>query len=762
MFNILKSTKEIPKKFKIFFIERKNLEIRIKKLRSEYSKLGWNVLTLGNKLGFISIDKKNENLDPPLLKNCLKDNSSFKEDLYIWNENLENQNQFSHLLFSSLIYNIFKPQNQNDFSLANKIGLRFKRDILKNEPVYSTRNYKVYEGVQFIPSLIKKKEKLFISFICRRIIRVKGRVRGSPREIQSISQLRSDSYFNKLGDLLNQLIGNDIICTFGDFSIQLRNKLISLNLRKIRNLEKPLELPDEIIKEYKEETVYDEELEEEIYNEYSEHDVKLLENELMEYILPVIPLKIYFGILNEPPLWVGRDVKESRKTTHYLLNQFGPYSTPDRKVIFIPLYPKNQSNIKDKIRKISEFIISGSGSGKYDFPGLINGFNLQVNLTSPKNFPLNLSKQDFERRILEILEEVEREFPNLPKIFKLDKAFTPFFLIGFKESNKAGWGEFTPIYQYFKENLVGLGFPSQMITNFNAFFGNYKSFPLWSVSSAIFSKIGGIPWVVEANYTKNNIPIDYIIGFRFARQKSKNQNNYILGVATIFSGNGKYLGFKTKSIPIDDVDENYKFIFKSHGYTRRYEGLKIPAKQVKSLFYDATRLVDKSEFHQKKSGAVVVHRLGSVSSEEADAFLNSFKTSIFTAGSLVSMSEHPLRWKLKDKTVNRGTWINLDKRSGILFPQGLTSYYQGSYYKPYSPKSIPRAFKISIIRDHEVYEYPHDAGYDIMSLSRMNWRHTTFIPSNYPISLQYALIIANYYKNNIIPSGDLVETPWFL
>ena len=66
------------------------------------------------------------------------------------------------------------------------------------------------------------------------------------------------------------------------------------------------------------------------------------------------------------------------------------------------------------------------------------------------------------------------------------------------------------------------------------------------------------------------------------------------------------------------------------------------------------------------------------------------------------------------------------------------------------------------MRDNGVYENPHAAGYDVMALSRMNWRHTTFIPSNYPISLQYSLIIAQYFKNNIIPSGDLNETAWFL
>ncbi len=274
--------------------------------------------------------------------------------------------------------------------------------------------------------------------------------------------------------------------------------------------------------------------------------------------------------------------------------------------------------------------------------------------------------------------------------------------------------------------------------------------------------MGGIPWQIEANYAKNGTSIDAVIGFRFARQRDSEKNQFVLGIATIFSGNGKYLGFKTKFIPIDNIGENYKFILKSHGFTRMYEGLKIPSEDIKDLFSDAEKLIDKTGFHQKNPGAVVVHRLGSVSSEEADAFLECFNTSKYSAGALISISEHPLKWKFNEEAVNRGTWMNLNEKSGLLYPQGLASYYQGSYSKLFNPKSIPKAFKITIMRDNGVYSKPYDAGYDIMALSRMNWRHTTFIPSNYPITLQYALIIAQYSKNNIIPMGDLNETPWFL
>ena len=762
MFNIIKSNKEISRQIKIYSTDRENLNTRLKLIRRIYFDNGWNVLTLGKKLGFLSIDEKNKNNPPSLVENCLNKDSDFVEDIFTWRENEESQNQFIHAIFSSLKYAILNSNKSSTFVSANEVGLRFKRDFLKEEPIFSTNNYEVFEGIQFIPSLIKKGNRITVSFICNRIIRIKGNIKGSPRELQRLSQLNTISYFNDLSSLLSELIGNDITIIFGNVTMVLENKMELFNLKPLKDLKRIRQPKIKKIKEYIDDFIFTEELEEEIYEKVEEDDFNIIDNELIDYILPIIPSKIEYGVLNEPPLWVGGEKKVPNSTPLYLLNQYGPFQTPRTKIVFIPLFPDNQPHIKDKILKVANLIISGSGSGNFDFPGLINRFNLKINLRNPRPIPLNLSKSEFERKITDILNEEKKSIPNLPNKFKLENIINPFFLVGFEENFQPEWGKFTPYYQYFKENLTYLGYPNQMITKFWQFFGKYNSFPLWSSSTAIFSKVGGIPWQIEANYAQNGRPIDAIIGFRFARQRTNENNQFVLGIATVFSGNGKYLGFKTKSIPFDNIGENYKFILKSHGFTRMYEGLKIPSEDIKDLFSDAEKLIDKTGFHQKNPGAVVVHRLGSVSKEEADAFLECFNVSNYSAGALISISEHPLKWKFNEKAVNRGTWINLNEKSGILFPQGFANYYPGSYSKPYNPKSIPKAFKITIMRDNGVYSKPHDAGHDIIALSRMNWRHTTFIPSNYPITLQFALIIAQYSKNNIIPMGDLNETPWFL
>ena len=235
-----------------------------------------------------------------------------------------------------------------------------------------------------------------------------------------------------------------------------------------------------------------------------------------------------------------------------------------------------------------------------------------------------------------------------------------------------------------------------------------------------------------------------------------------MGIATIFTGNGRYLGFKVGTVNIDDTIDNYNFFFRNHGYTRRYEGLKIHAEDVKTLFNDAVSHIENNILFQDEPGGVIVHRLGSISNEEADSFLECFQLSNFSAGALVSMSEFPLRWKFNNQTVVRGTWININENSGLLFPQGRTTYFQGIKNKNYYPSSVPKSFKVNILRDNGIYNKPYEAAADIMALSRMNWRHVTYIPSIYPISLEYSLIIAQNLKNNIIPTGDLIKLPWFL
>ena len=764
MFNVISSKEPLPSSIDIFTIERKNLVIRLRELRKIYYELGWNIVTVKNSIGFMAIDKINKEKEPPLLEKCWKEESDIKKSMFYLFDSLDSQNQLSHSFFTTLQYNSLKNLEGDKIVIAKDLNLHFKRDLLFKKPVLETPYYKVYEGLQFIPSLKKEDNDLYPLFIVKRVIRVKGQIKGSPRQLQNLSKLKTEAYFNRLNFLLDVFVGNELECNMGNYVFKIKGITEDFETEFFEISEEELENTSKQIEEYEEDDLFLEEIEEE-YEEEEENrkNEEILEDEIINYIFPKIPKRLEYSKIKSPALWVGRNEKKSNTTTMHLLNKFGPLESLQFKIVFIPLYPENQRNIKEKLEKVCNLIINGSGIGNFDFPGLKRRFGLKISLGSSKSFPVDLNRENFRRCIQSILLELRNEIPNLPLSFSLNSEIVPIFIVGFRENTYREWGKYTPQYQYFKENLVGLGFPSQMITNFDRFLvGDWISFPLWSIATSIFAKIGGIPWHVDAGLIKNKKAIDAIIGYRFARSFSDEKNAFILGIATVFTGNGRYIGYKVDTVNVDDTFDNYNFFFRSHGYTRRYEGLKIPAENVKNLFNDTIRTVENNALYQDEPGGVIIHRLGSISNEEADSFLECFQLSNFSAGALVSMSEFPLRWKNNNQTVVRGTWINLNKNSGLLFPQGITTYFQGTKNKKYNPSSVPKTFKVTIHRDNGVYNNPYEAADDIMALTRMNWRHTTYIPSIYPTSLEYSLIIAHNLKNNIIPTGDLKKLPWFL
>ena len=763
MFNVISSKEPLPNSIEIFTIERKKLDIRLGKLRKTYFELGWNIVIIKDKIGLMAIDKENIDEEPPLLEECWKEESEIMKSMFYLFDSLDSQNQLSHSFFTTLKYNSLKNLGEDKFVIAKDLNLHFKRDLLLKKPVLDTKYYKVYKGLQFVPSLKKENKDLYPLFIVKRVIRVKGQIRGSPRQLQNLSNLNTEVYFNQLNSLLKEFIGNELECNLGNYVFKIKGYTEEFETEFFEISKEDLEMVSEEVEEYNEDDLFLEEIEEEYEDDDELENEEILEEEIIEYVFPRIPKRLEYAIIKSPPLWVGRNEKKSDTTTMHLLNQFGPLESPQYKIVFIPLYPENQRNIKEKLEKVCNLIINGSGTGRFDFPGLKRRFGLNISLGNSKSFPVDLNRENFKRNIHSILLELRNEFSNLPLSFSLSSEIVPIFIVGFREHVFREWGKYTPLYQYFKENLVCLGFPSQMITKFDKFLvGDWISFPLWSIATSIFAKIGGIPWHVDAGLTKKKKAIDAIIGYRFARSFSDEENVFILGIATIFTGNGRYLGFKVGTVNIDDTIDNYNFFFRNHGYTRRYEGLKIHAEDVKTLFNDAVSHIENNILFQDEPGGVIVHRLGSISNEEADSFLECFQLSNFSAGALVSMSEFPLRWKFNNQTVVRGTWININENSGLLFPQGRTTYFQGIKNKNFYPSSVPKSFKVNILRDNGVYNKPYEAAADIMALSRMNWRHVTYIPSIYPISLEYSLIIAQNLKNNIIPTGDLIKLPWFL
>ena len=225
MFNILKANKPLPEKIRIYTVSRDNLNTKLRILRKKYFKLGWNVLTQKEKIGFLAIDKSQAKSLPPHLEDCWNDECIFNDEFFIWNDSIENQNQFVHSLFTTLNYTLLNMLNNDKFTIATKEGLKFRRDFLKKEPILETSSYKAYVGLQFLPSLVKIKNNFFPSFIVRRVIRIKGKIWGSPLQVQNLSKLDTKRYFEELNSLLKELLGDGIECSLSSYFFQLAEKL---------------------------------------------------------------------------------------------------------------------------------------------------------------------------------------------------------------------------------------------------------------------------------------------------------------------------------------------------------------------------------------------------------------------------------------------------------------------------------------------------------------------------------------------------------
>ena len=158
---------------------------------------------------------------------------------------------------------------------------------------------------------------------------------------------------------------------------------------------------------------------------------------------------------------------------------------------------------------------------------------------------------------------------------------------------------------------------------------------------------------------------------------------------------------------------------------------------------------------------MVIHRLGNVPGDERDEFERSFLESSLNLA-LISVTDFPLYLFPDTGSIERGRFIKIDNSTGLLYTQGASQYSNGSTKKQYLPKSCPSALKIKISCDTGVYASISDAAKDIFSLTRMNWRHTAFFPSTYPVSLQYAMLVTQNLKNRIRPAGDYKDVCWFL
>ncbi len=766
MFNIIRSNESIPKSIQIFEINEKALQSGLSECRRAYLELGWNLWKEKKSIYLLNLNPDNINKPPEYIEPFFDILYPFRKKKYTWNENSFSRNVFAFAFFATLEYQT-KFRSKIQVKRPSELGLRKHRhEFLFPTPIISIEDIPVFKGISFRPIILKDEDRNFPAFLVNRIIRVKSGIKGSPKNLLTLSSLRTVLFFRELSSILKKFETPLQNLCIGNFKFSINTDFTKLNILEIEKEEES----DEIFEE-EEYTLEDEEYtftdEEELCEDESEEIIEefKIPKEILDESLPIFPISIHSYTLQETSLTVGGNFCRKKMTTMYMLEKYGPFSAKnDLSVVFVPIYPSNQPSIRNKLIDFCNHLINGTRVNQYQFPGFNKCFNISSQSVDPYEISTQSDSRAFKYSIEAIIREVRSKIPQLEKQYTHLSNAIPFFIFGQQREKRIHQGEFTPSYRFVKQQLTEMGIPNQTVVRFDTLnYDKWRIYPLWSIASQIFSKIGGVPWVIESHLDRNMNPIHAIIGIRFAKRYNPiNERKYILGVLSIITSDGRFKGFITDSFDYSKEIEEYNWISRQHGLTHFYDGLKLSPDDVKKLCSEIVSFLKDKMGLIDQSGSIIIHRLGLVPKQEQEEFKRFFDRSSFNLA-LISISHFSLRHCSPKGDIQRGTLFKIDDKSAYLFTQGSCQYNTSpTTRKTFKPRSCPSALSLKLTINDGVYSDIVDASSDVLSLTRMNWRHTTYVPTNFPVSLQYALLVAQNKKNEIEPKGDYRELPWFL
>jgi len=300
----------------------------------------------------------------------------------------------------------------------------------------------------------------------------------------------------------------------------------------------------------------------------------------------------------------------------------------------------------------------------------------------------------------------------------------------------------TPYYRV-KAILASEGYASQMVTK--STFDNLK----WSylnLASALFSKAGGIPWVLE-NEMKN---VDILLGISISHVISKKQRagklpKYV-GYINVFDNYGKWMFFEGTAILYEKE--------------KRLE-------QLRELILKAIqRFSTEKKILPRK---IIIHYYKRWGKEEKDYIIKTLEEALgdFNVGFVSIDDSHPFR--LYDITTNdgsfpRGYYVYLDRNEILMSTTG---------YTPIATRRMgtPKLLHIRLEEYPSSFTNIDDIALQILSLTKLNWATATPLVRE-PVTLQFSREIA--YLTAVISEQEwqsitgpevnviLNRRPWFI
>jgi hypothetical protein len=238
----------------------------------------------------------------------------------------------------------------------------------------------------------------------------------------------------------------------------------------------------------------------------------------------------------------------------------------------------------------------------------------------------------------------------------------------------------------------------------------------WNFCTAVYYKASQtVPWKMVSNV---NRPSVCYVGIGFYRSRDRKILNTSL--AQIFDELGNGVILRGTEVVDDKID-------------------RIPHLTANQAFDLLSKALEEYHFAMGNyPGRLVVHKSSNYKVDEIDGFRQATESVRINTTDFVTVLDTEFRL-LRDGSYPpyRGTCVELDKTSTLLFTRGSVRYY-----KTYPGAFIPQPIEVRIIESDESSEVICN---EILALTKMNWNNTQF-DGKYPITLSCAKKVGQIMK----------------
>ncbi|MEM3871135.1 MAG: hypothetical protein QXE05_01025 [Nitrososphaeria archaeon] len=428
-------------------------------------------------------------------------------------------------------------------------------------------------------------------------------------------------------------------------------------------------------------------------------------------------------IEREPGLLFDKsDSSAVHQQVYWGLRRYGPYDKD--KISSIRVGIISLKNKIDQVRKLIDELNKGTSI----MPGGMPRFFCCSMDIVKEEFVDSTSTQDYEESGMNFVKSSD------PKEIDVVIAYIP----------KTGRYFSNSPYYRLKAILASEGYASQMITDFT--FLNIK----WSylnLASAIYSKAGGIPWVLESGM-KN---VDILLGISISnlvseRQRAGKSVRYV-GYANVFDSYGKWMFFEGTA----------QFYEKGKNY-----------EQLKELLSKAFQKFKAEKGFLPKN--VMIHYYKKWGKEEITAVIKILNELLgdFHVGFVSIDDSHPFRLydtSIMDGSFPRGYYVYLAENRFLMSTTGYTTIAARRM-------GTPKLLHIILKMQHPVkFIEMEDLALQILSLTKLDW--ATAVPLiREPVTLQFSREIAyltaaiseQEWKSITSPDVNVIlsKRPWFI